>query len=163
GFGSGRQTAGVTARVVQAKPDEDSEEEQQSAFTFVRPPVTSAGFAIPINMVKDTVEKLRSGNPIRHAWIGITPEDYREAHVDGDITTIERMVRIKDVYVDSPACKAGIREGDILVSMNGKQVKSADEVRSTSAMLKPGEVLHVVVRRSSEAKTFDLNIEKRPD
>jgi S1-C subfamily serine protease len=151
-------------RAAQAQLEEDSPDgDQQGSFTFIRPPVTSAGFAIPVNMVREVVDKLRTGSPIQRGWIGITPEDEREAKTEGDITTFKCYVRIKDVFVDSPACKAGLREGDLLVSLNGKPVTCSDEVRSTSAMLKPGDHLAVVVRRSGENRKFELQIDQRPE
>src|SRR5262249_36101545 len=90
-----RRIAGAQARTAQALPDEDASDEQQQVLTFVRPPVTSAGYAIPINQVKEAVEGLRLGNPVRHAWIGIVPEDYQEVIVNDPITKIIKTVRIK--------------------------------------------------------------------
>ncbi len=149
-----------TGKEIRESPTE--EDPQQGNLTFIRPPVTSAGFALPVNFVREAVEKLKGGRLVR-GWIGITPMDFRGPGAPGSISSPERIVVIKNVHADSPACKAGIRVNDIILSINGKKLEEANEVRAISSTLKPGDKMTIVVRRAGEQKVFNLAIEARPE
>ena len=163
---------GISFKV--AKPQGDSDEqpapdpaEEQAAsrpgvFTFVRPPVTSAGFALPANDVRPVVEALREGREIAQGFIGVVPMDEEKFESDGEMARVVRTVRVCEVVVDSPACKAGIAKNDILVSFNGKPITGSAEVRAVAITTPPGQILQVEVLRGKRTLKFEVKITERP-
>ena len=133
------------------------------ALMHSEPAVTSAGFAIPINQIKPIIEELRLGTPIAHGWLGIAPEDVSRIVDKGNgVIDAEVMVRVVGVYPESPAMVAGIRPGDILVSIDGKPVRNASIIRQTSLRIRKGDRVTFTVRRGKETKDLALKIESRP-
>ena len=126
-------------------------------------PVTSAGFAVPINALKPVLEELKSGKPVARGWIGISPGD--------DVTTTEKAgviyanhaVTAEGVYPDSPAFIAGIRPGDALIRLNDAPVRTAADVREASQRLRPGDALKIAYRRAElPVREVTLTITVRP-
>ena len=102
-------------------------------------PATSAGFAVPINELKPILDELKNGKAIGQGWIGIAPKDDVTTSETGGIVTTTRRVIVEGVYPDSPASVAKIMPGDEVVSINGKLIHSANDVREVSQNLRPGE------------------------
>ncbi len=134
-----------------------------TSMSYFFPAVTSAGYAIPANHVREVVEELRRGTPVARGWIGVVPREDQEETSSGRITYVKNIVVIENVVMDSPACRAGMKAGDILVKIDGKPVESAAQVRCVACALRPGTHLSVMVKRSGESRTLDLLIDKRPD
>ncbi len=132
------------------------------SLMIFRPTVASAGYAIPINEVRQAVEEIRSGGTKARGWIGIVPRDEPYPVKVGDITYIRRRVVVDDVVQDSPACRAGIQGGDVLISIEGRPVENATQIRSISSRLQPGSHLPVVIKRGNATETLVLNIDVRP-
>ncbi len=109
----------------------------------VKPAVSSAGFAIPITDVQPVLGALQSGKQIQRVWLGVaTGEETRPG--DG---TPQRLVRIREVYPETPAARAGILPGDVLISLNGRQISSMEDMGAVLLNAKPGDVLSFVVQR----------------
>ena len=70
-------------------------------------------------------------------------------------------VKVKDVDDDSPASKAGIKEGDIISQVNGKDVAGVDELRNTIKDLKEGDVVKLTYKRNGKNQTAEIKIPKR--
>jgi len=145
------------------KPSIQTEDQGLIAdIPFLRPPVTSAGFAIPINNIKPVLEEMRSGGKVTRGWMGIILQDetYPEEH-EGFVKLI-RTVKITGVHPDSPAFYGGVQPGDILIRLNDKPVENASEVRAASIRLRPGDTLPMVIKRGGDTLTIRLKILARP-
>ncbi len=107
------------------------------------------GFAIPANQVKNITDQLISSGRARHAYLGITTAD-GTATVAG-VTTSGASVR--SVQSGSPAAKAGIQEGDVIVTMNSTNVTSGESLVGLVRSRKVGEqVTLTLVRNGSQQK-----------
>ncbi len=155
--------AGQAGRRGPAQPEEQSDDENpQPGITFLRPPVTSAGFAIPSNDVRQIVEIIRAGKHQVRGWIGVVPVTKTRYVQDGPYLRPAITVKIDRVVPDSPASRAGLETGDIIVSLNGRAIASSAAVRSASLALKPGDTLAAVIKRGNDSKTYLLQIDARP-
>ncbi|MCW3094594.1 MAG: peptidase [Chthonomonadaceae bacterium] len=130
---------------------------------FLRSPVTSAGFAIPINDLQFSIKELMTSGKIVHTWVGVDLRPERKTDDNSDIIKVMRFIRIRNVYPDSPAQKGGLQSGDILTELNSKPVGSMAEVRASFLRLHPAEKLLVTVQRNGMPTTVTLNIEVRPE
>lgn len=124
------------------------------------------GFAIPINMVKTILDNLIKNKPIERGYLGISLQQ---------MTTDKlKYYDVKDlsgaivVYVEkgSPAEKAGIKAGDLIIELNGQKVKDIADLRNKVAMLPAGKEISLRIIRIENDKRNDLVIKvilgKRP-
>ena len=93
------------------------------------------GFAIPASMVRGVIDAARHGGHVTRPWLGasgqaVTPELARSLRLP-----LPEGVLIKDVTRNSPAAAAGLRDGDVILSVNGHDIASPDELRFRIATL----------------------------
>jgi serine protease Do len=127
--------------------------------------VVGINFALPADSVASVAKKLIEQGGIARPFLGIYMEDVdpdrKKAHT---LAGHSVMVLVKGLVPDGPADKVGITRGDILVKVNGKAVRSADEVRAILATLKPGDAMEFSIRRLQGAElTKKVILEKYPD
>ena len=132
------------------------------------------GFAVPIDTVKKLLPSLKQGEEIERAYLGIemvsVSEDLaRDLNLESDQGAL-----IQKVVPGGPADKAGLRAGntqlggelsaggDLIVEVNGKEVKDSNDVPAAIADLKPGDEVEVVYYRGNDRKTTTVKLGKRP-
>lgn len=161
---SGRSQGGAPFAFGQGpNPSSPQQNGMPGTRLFLRPPVTSAGFAIPINDLQFSIKELIANGKIVHTWVGLDLRPDHKTDDDSDIIKVVRYIRIRGVYPDSPAQKGGLQTGDILAELNAKSVTSMSEVRAAFMRLHPNDKLTVTVVRNGTKQTMTLNIEARPD
>jgi serine protease Do len=120
------------------------------------------GFAIPAEIAAPIVEKLRSGQEIQRGYLGV-----QLAPIDEDVAASlglpkrrgELVQRVED---DTPAGRAGIKPGDILTKVNGKDISPEQTVSYTVANLQPGARVPVEVLRDGQTVNITVVLGKRP-
>jgi serine protease Do len=121
------------------------------------------GFAIPANLAQRIVADLRERGRVERGWLGIQMADTRsEKRPEGGVAP-EAGVRIDSVDRGSPAERAGIRGGDVIVSFNGRPVTTQRQLAVAVAELRAGTSAQVVLRRESQEQTVTVTIQQRPD
>jgi len=120
------------------------------------------GFAIPINLVKNVVEQLKTHGKVLRAWLGVsiqavTPE---LAHSFG-LTKVEGAL-VADVSADSPASRAGLERGDVIVEYNGTHIDAAHQLPALVATTPIGKSVPVTVMRNHANKTLTVTVAEMP-
>lgn len=120
------------------------------------------GFAIPVSTAKKTMEQIIQSGSVTRGWIGtgvqeLTPE-LAELFQLGDT----KGVLITEVLRNGPAYLAGIKPGDILVSIDNKAVTDWKAMLDTVANLPPGKVVPIKLRRNESEMVLQVKIGKRP-
>lgn len=119
------------------------------------------GFAIPVNMAKKVMEDLIYTGKVVRGWIGVTIQDIdqnvRTALDLGDI----KGVLIADVIKGQSADKAGIKRGDIIMTIDGKTVDNTNDLRNRVAALSPDKKVPVTVFRGGKTVNLQLVVGKR--
>jgi S1-C subfamily serine protease len=132
------------------------------------------GFAVPIDTVKELLPQLKRGDEIERAFlgiemIGVTEDIARDLNLAADEGAL-----IQRVTEDGPADEAGLRAGgtqigeqlsaggDLIVEIDGKEVKDSDDVPASIADRKPGDEVEVVFYRGDERKTVEVELGERP-
>ena len=121
------------------------------------------GLAVPSSLARHVLEELiRTGRVVR-GYIGVgiqdlTPGLARSFNVEGT-----KGVLITQVGTYSPAAKAGLQIEDIIVSMDGKPMTTADELRNVVANVKPGRKVTFHIIRKGERKDVVVTVEEQPD
>lgn len=117
------------------------------------------GFAIPINRVKRVTEDLLAHGVIRRPWIGIKLEVPRP----GSPSVQARGVVVSSVVPGSPAERAGIQRGDVLVQSRERQIHSAYDWEAERLDMRVGEDVPLVLRRGSRESKIDVKVADLPE
>ena len=121
------------------------------------------GFAIPINMVKTIETQLKSAGKVTRGWLGVIIQN-----VDENLAKSFGLVRaegilVSEVQADSPAAKAGVRQGDVIVRLDGATLKDVADLRNRVALLAPNSTARLEVIRGGKQESIEVNIGERPD
>ncbi|HWX28618.1 MAG TPA: Do family serine endopeptidase [Steroidobacteraceae bacterium] len=116
------------------------------------------GFAIPVNMVKAVMEQLITYGEVKRGVVGIKLRDVTPEAAESLKLVNARGVEISEVAPGSPADRAGIKVGDVAVSMNGMPVEAAAQLRNALALLRVGQSVELRLLRNGAERTVTLTI-----
>lgn len=102
--------------------------------------VEGIGFAIPVSMVRQVVSDIIAHGRVIRGWIGIVPEDITPDQAAA-LGLAQGGVVIAQLYGDSPAQRAGLEPGDLLLAIDGVPVHSALDALGRIALHKPGSMV----------------------
>ncbi len=116
------------------------------------------GFAIPINVAKDLLLQLREKGRVTRGWLGVqvqqvTPELAKSFGLDR-----ERGALVADVVPDTPAERAGIERGDVIVEFNGRKIEHMNDLPRVVASTQPGADVEVKVLRKGQEKMVRVKV-----
>lgn len=120
------------------------------------------GLAIPSNMVKYVYEQLLDEGEVVRGYLGVSIQDLTPSLARAFGIENAEGVLIPSVTPGSAADKAGIQKGDVILSLGGQNVRSADELRNRVAMYKPGTEIEVQVLRDGRTRQMEVEIGRRP-
>ncbi|HPD57514.1 MAG TPA: DegQ family serine endoprotease [Smithellaceae bacterium] len=121
------------------------------------------GFAIPINMAKSILSDLKSKGRVTRGWLGISVQDITEDIAKNMNLKDRTGALVSDVFKDDPADKAGIKVGDIIIEINGKEIKDTHTLLLTIAGMQVGERAAIKVLRDGREMTFRVVVAERKD
>jgi serine protease Do len=120
------------------------------------------GFAIPSNMAEGIIEKLRTTGRVDRGFLGVTIQPVDEDIAESLGLPSEGGALVASVVKGGPAEKAGIQVGDVIVSIDGTDVKHVKELTRKVADLTPEARAEIVVLRDGERKTLIARIGTMP-
>ena len=120
------------------------------------------GFAIPIAMAKDVMQQIVENGTVRRGSIGALFSDL-PLSLQTDGSAVRRGIQVRDVTLNGPAWNAGVRPGDILLSIDGADVDDARALLLMIAQRQPGERVEFQVSRDTEIfETYATLIQQPP-
>lgn len=123
--------------------------------------VEGIGFAIPINSTLDVISQLKDHNKVLRPYIGITGIDLDEETVQKNKLSA-LGVYVRSVEAFSPAEKAGLQAGDIIIQADGKDIKNMDELNEQKNTHQIGDTMTLKINRSGQEKDITIKLEETP-
>lgn len=125
--------------------------------------VEGLGFAIPINSTKSISSDLIQYNKVKRPYIGITGSDITDSIIKNNPTAkLVIGAYVRDVEDYSPAEKAGLKIGDIIIKADGKEVKTMDDLNEIKNTHSIGDTMTLTISRDGNEKEITLTLAEQP-
>ncbi|MDP2960853.1 MAG: Do family serine endopeptidase [candidate division Zixibacteria bacterium] len=119
------------------------------------------GFAIPINLAKSVLPNLIKGKVVSRGYLGVVVENVTSDLKDAlDLPSTEGAF-IQQVQPNTPAAKAGIKTGDLIISFDGKKVTDPDQFRFNVAQVEPGKTISLELLRDKKKLELKVKLGER--
>lgn len=121
------------------------------------------GFAIPSNMIQLIMSQLINNGSVTRGFIGVTLQQ-----ITSDLAQAFNLDRVEgalisDVSKDSPAESAGLKQGDIIIGYDGKQVASVGSLKNAVSLMEPNSKMNLTVLRDGKKIHIPLTIAAYPE
>lgn len=121
------------------------------------------GFAIPANLAKSVIEELKSEGKVTRGYLGVylqeITDDLRDAM---DLPSLEGVL-VSDVVDNTPASRAGLKGGDVILEFDGKKVEDMASFRIKVASTDVGKQVRMKVFRDGKQKTLTVTLGEMPE
>lgn len=118
------------------------------------------GFAIPINLARQIVPQLKEAGYVTRGWLGVLIQPVDEDIAKSLDLPEAQGALVAKVFGDSPAAKAGIEVGDVIVEFDGQPIRKSNDLPSIVASTPVGKAVKVGLVRAGNPKTVDVTIAK---
>jgi len=118
------------------------------------------GFAIPINLAKVIANQLIAQGEITRGYLGIGIQDLTSDLAESFGIKEVKGIVVTQVYEDSPADKAGFKQGDVVVAFDGQDVADVGSLRNAVSLTPPGSKKPITIIRDGNRKTLTATIGK---
>lgn len=120
------------------------------------------GFAIPVSTAKQVLEGIVRDGRVTRGWIGVEPNDLTPELAETFDVQVDAGVIITGVLQNGPAALAGIRPGDVILSIAERPVPDVGQLLSIVASLKPGTAARFTIERKTKRIELDVTPGVRP-
>ena len=134
-----------------------------SAITSTSGGNIGIGFAIPVNLAKRVMEDLVANGKVTRAYIGISPQEITSDLMEAFNLNEVSGVLVAKVEDGSPAAKAGLEVGDVIVEFNGEKVPNVSKFRIAVATSRAGTNVPVRIIRDDESQTLYIELDSYPE
>ncbi|MBN3803175.1 Do family serine endopeptidase [Paraburkholderia sp. Ac-20336] len=120
------------------------------------------GFAIPVSTARSVLESIITTGSVTRGWIGVEPQDVTPEIAESFGLEQKSGAIVAGVLKSGPADRAGIKPGDILMSVNNQEITDTTRLLNVIAQIKPGTSAKVHLVRKGHPIDLDVTIGKRP-
>lgn len=120
------------------------------------------GFAIPVNLARSVMESLVEHGRVVRGYLGVMIQDVTPALAKEFNVENSEGALVGDVTPDSPAAKAGVKPGDVIVEFDGKKVKDSRNLKLMAGQTAPGREVAVKLLREGKGKELKLALKELP-
>ena len=121
------------------------------------------GFAIPSNMARKIYTELQAKGRVTRGWLGVSIQPLTPELAKSFGAKDNKGVLLSEVMPDSPAAKAGLQSGDIMIEFQGKKMEAPADLQRAVGFTSPGASAKVKVWRDQGEKTLEVKIGEAPD
>ncbi len=122
----------------------------------------SIGFAIPSPVVRDIVPQLIENGRAEHAYLGVTPVPVTEELSRSFDLGADEGALIQSISEGSPAARAGLRPGDVIVELGGESIQTVEDLYAAIRARDPGDDVELTVVRDGDRRTVEVVLGRLP-
>jgi serine protease Do len=119
-------------------------------------------FAIPINVVMNVADQLKTNGKVSRGWLGVLIQDVTRELAEAFGMSRPQGALVSKVLDDSPAAQAGFKSGDVIIRYNGREVADSATLPPLVGQTPVGETAEVIVIRDGEETTLEVTIGELP-
>ncbi|HLH42761.1 MAG TPA: DegQ family serine endoprotease [Bryobacteraceae bacterium] len=120
------------------------------------------GFAVPINMARQDLNQIIAHGKVERGYLGILPQDVTPALAKSFGVSQTSGALVGDVTPNSPAARGGLKQGDIILEVNGQPVADANQLRLKIGMLQPEANVNLKVMRDGRMQELTVKLGEFP-
>lgn len=120
-------------------------------------------FAIPASTAREVVQDLMKDGSVSRGWLGVQIQPVNKDIADSLGLASAKGAIVAEAQANSPALKAGIKSGDVITAVDGKEVASPRELARLVGGIQPGKPVDVTVWRNGKSETLKLTLGELPD
>ena len=120
-------------------------------------------FAIPAETVSRVVASLKESGIVTRGFMGVNIQPVTAEIAESLGLKEPQGALVADVQADSPAAKAGIKSGDVVMAVNGTRIKDARELSRRVSLIAPGTTVKLTIMREGKERTVDVVLTKLPE
>jgi serine protease Do len=117
-----------------------------------------AGFAIPSQIVRSTAEQLIKTGAVHHGYLGISMNDVTPANANFFNLKTATGAIVAQVTPDSPASRAGLKNGDVIDTLNGQKIENGSALQVAVSEMTPGTSIELGILRNGSAQTLNVKV-----
>ena len=115
-------------------------------------------FAIPVSVVRNVVAQLEESGRVTRGWLGVTIQDVDKNLAESFGLDRPRGALVVQLAPDGPAQEAGLREGDAIITFDGKDIPTSSDLPHVVGLIAPGSEVPVVVMRDKKRKKLEVEV-----
>jgi len=120
------------------------------------------GFAIPIDMAHKVMDQIVEHGKVIRGYLGLLPEDVSSSLAKQFGLSEPTGALVATVEKDTPASRAGLKQGDIILKVNGQTVDSANDLRLMISGMAPGSTVNVTIWRDNKTQDVKVTLAQLP-
>jgi serine protease Do len=121
------------------------------------------GFAVPINMARHDMDEILAHGKVEHGYLGILPQDVTPALAKAFHTGETNGALVGSITPDSPAAHSSLKQGDIIVAVNGQPIADASQLRTRVGMMDPNQTVTLKVVRNGGTQDVAITLGEYPN
>ena len=119
------------------------------------------GFAVPINVVKPVIVSFVNNNSFEHATMGVYAYDKEVIPYLNSNVSFSKGIYVSQIVKNGPASKVDLREGDIIVSIDDKELNTMNDLREYIYTKKPNDSVSLKINRGKISKEINIVLGKK--
>ncbi len=120
------------------------------------------GFAVPINMARHDMDEILAHGKVQHGYLGILPQDVTPALAKAFHVSDTNGALVGEITPDSPAAHSSLKQGDVIVAVNGQPIADAGQLRTKIGMLDPNQTVTLKVLRDGSTQNVAVTLGDYP-
>jgi serine protease Do len=121
------------------------------------------GFAIPSSLAKPVIEQIKEHGKVERGWLGVQIQEVTPEIAQGLGLSKPSGALVADVTANGPAAKAGLKQGDVILSFNGHDITKVRDLPLVVAQTPVGQKAKVEVLRNGQQTALDVGVAEMPD
>lgn len=120
------------------------------------------GFAVPVNLARNVMDQIVDHGKVERAYLGVTIQEVTPAIAKAIGLNEPEGALVSDVTPNSPASRAGLQSGDVILALNGTPVEESNQLRVNVSLMNPGQTVNLKVYRNGETKNVTAQVGEMP-